>query len=141
LSVIDPVTLGSTLTYTLTVHNNGPATATGVTVTDNLPSSVTFVSASAGCTNVANVVTCTIGTLANGATATATINVTVNAVGTVTNTATATGNEPDPDPSNGRSSVGTNVQSGTAIPASSPFGLMLTMIALAAAGWFVMKRT
>ena len=43
----DPVIVGDTLTYTLTAINNGPGDATGVTLTDRLPTGVTFVSASA----------------------------------------------------------------------------------------------
>ena len=38
---------GSSLTYTLTVHNGGPDAAAAVTVSDPLPAGVTFVSASA----------------------------------------------------------------------------------------------
>jgi uncharacterized repeat protein (TIGR01451 family) len=48
----DPVTAGTSLTYTVTVTNNGSfgnTDATGITLTDTLPSGVTFVSASAGC--------------------------------------------------------------------------------------------
>jgi len=41
----DPVTTGQQLTYTLAVTNNGPASVTGVTVTDPLPGGVSFVSA------------------------------------------------------------------------------------------------
>ena len=40
----DPVASGENFTYTLTVKNNGPGTATGVVVTDTLPSGVTCVS-------------------------------------------------------------------------------------------------
>ena len=41
-----PYVPGSTVTYTLTAHNNGPGTAlTGFTVTDKLPTGLTYVSA------------------------------------------------------------------------------------------------
>ena len=39
----DSVTLNDNLTYTITVSNNGPNTATGVTLTDALPSGLTYV--------------------------------------------------------------------------------------------------
>ncbi len=42
----EPVNQGTNLAYTLQVTNNGPAVAQGVTVTDILPSSVTFSSVS-----------------------------------------------------------------------------------------------
>ena len=41
----DPVLAGQQLTYTLTVHNAGPASAPSVSLTDTLPAGVTFVSA------------------------------------------------------------------------------------------------
>ena len=44
----DPVAAGDLLTYTLTVENVGYASATGVTVSDTLPTSTTFVSADSG---------------------------------------------------------------------------------------------
>ncbi|MDT8316975.1 MAG: DUF11 domain-containing protein [bacterium] len=40
-------TIGDTVTYTLTLTNNGPADASGIKVTDNLPAGVTFNSYSA----------------------------------------------------------------------------------------------
>jgi uncharacterized repeat protein (TIGR01451 family) len=39
--------VGDTITYTVTLTNNGTATATGVELTDVLPANVTFVSATA----------------------------------------------------------------------------------------------
>ena len=95
---VDPVFAGNPLTYTLTVTNNGPADATGVTITDTLPGGVSFVSASAGCSEAAGVVTCSIGNLANGASAMVTINVTVSnsAVGTLVNNADASADQDDP---------------------------------------------
>jgi uncharacterized repeat protein (TIGR01451 family) len=41
----DPVIVNGNVVYTLTIRNDGPAAATGVTVTDTLPAGVTFVSA------------------------------------------------------------------------------------------------
>ena len=69
-------TVSSNLTYTLTVTNNGPDAASSVTVTDTLPGAVTFVSASAGCSESGGTVTCTAASLANGASVQFTITVT-----------------------------------------------------------------
>ena len=63
----DPITVGEQLTYTLAVTNGGPDTATGVAITDALPTGVNLVSSSAsqgGCSTAAGVVTCPIGTMA-----------------------------------------------------------------------------
>ena len=51
LGTPDPVLQNATLTYTLTVTNNGPQAATTITVVDTLPTAVSFVSA-AGLTDV-----------------------------------------------------------------------------------------
>lgn len=102
----DPVVAGNTLTYTLTVTNNGPSTATNVVVTDILPSAITFASASASqgtVTNSSGTVTASVGTLAPGATATITI-VTNVPTGitqqTISNTATVTATETETNTAN-----------------------------------------
>ncbi len=105
----DPVPAGGNVTYTLTAANNGPSAATGVTITDTLPASVTFVSASSGCANSGGTVTCTIGTLASGATASRTITGRTTEVGTFTNTATVAGDQFDPNPTNNTASASTTV--------------------------------
>ena len=73
---------GDTITYTLTVTNNGPTVATGVVVTDTLPLSVTYLSADlsqgTGCTPQANLIVCDLGNLNAGAMATITIVVQLN---------------------------------------------------------------
>jgi len=92
------------LTYTLSVTNNGPATATNVLVTDALPAGVTFVSASAGCADLAGVVTCAVAELSATAIASFDVVVTVDGdvgLGTVlSNAATVEGDQPDPVPGN-----------------------------------------
>jgi uncharacterized repeat protein (TIGR01451 family) len=97
---------GTPVTYTLIAHNNGPATATNVVVTDILPTGVVFVSATAsqGSFNPASGIW-TIGTLPPGATATLQITCIVSAIGPITNTSSVGGSEPDPDPANNVSSV------------------------------------
>ena len=104
------VTEGQTLTYHLSAANNGPAAATGVTVTDTLPSNSTFVSASAGCTHLAGVVTCIVGNLASGASRNFDITVTAGSAGsTLTNTAAIAGNQSDPVAGNNHSTVVTTL--------------------------------
>jgi uncharacterized repeat protein (TIGR01451 family)/CSLREA domain-containing protein len=113
----DPATVGQTLVYTLTATNHGPGSAPGVTVTDTLPSSVTFQSASASqgsCSNSSGTVTCDLGNLAAGASATSTINVTPNSAGEITNTASVKSSAPDSDSSNDTATVVTQVQSAPA---------------------------
>jgi virginiamycin B lyase len=98
----DPVVVGSPLTYTITVTNHGPSTANGVTMTDSLLATLTFVSAAAsqGSCSGTVTVTCNLGSLSNGSSATVTIVVTPSQPGGISNTATVAANEHDPDTSN-----------------------------------------
>jgi len=104
----DPVLTGNDLTYTVTVTNNGPDTATSVAVTDNLPAETTFVSCSSTgsgvCAGTGNNRTVTFASLASGQSETITfvVNVTCSVVdGTlISNTATVTSITPDPDTTN-----------------------------------------
>jgi hypothetical protein len=74
-----------------------------VTINDKLPQNVTFGSATpsqgTGCGGTSTI-TCTLGTLANGAVATVTIVVTPTKVGLITNAANAMGNEGDSNTAN-----------------------------------------
>jgi len=112
----NPVLAGNQITYTVTVHNNGPAATSSVTLTDTIPTHTTFVSlAQTGTTWVCPApgaaVSCTIASLPSGATTTFTLIVTVTAgtaSGTViTNTASTSTATPDPNP--GSNSATTNV--------------------------------
>ncbi|MBI1741721.1 DUF11 domain-containing protein [Candidatus Acetothermia bacterium] len=108
----DPVIVGNNVTYTVTVTNNGPGTATGVTATDTLPPGVTFVSATpsqGSCSQAAGVVTCNLGTLTNGSSATITIVITTSAAGMITNTVSVAANETDTNPNNNTATQSTTV--------------------------------
>jgi uncharacterized repeat protein (TIGR01451 family) len=98
----DPVLVGQPLTYTLTVSNLGPSSATGVVVTDTLPAGVSFVSVSTsqGTCSGTSSISCNIGTLANGSSAVVTVVVDPISVGTVINTAGVIGAIVDPNPAN-----------------------------------------
>ncbi len=108
----DPVLLGSDLTYTLDVANAGPADATSVTATDDLPAGVTYQSASAsqgGCTEASGTVTCDLGTIAASSSATVEIVVRPGAVGEITNTASVVAAELDSNPADSSASETTTV--------------------------------
>ncbi|HEU5088314.1 MAG TPA: DUF11 domain-containing protein, partial [Roseiflexaceae bacterium] len=80
--------IGGSVIYTITVHNNGPNTATGVMVADKLPAGLTFVASTPSQGSYdSNSGSWNVGSLANGATATLSIQVQVAAVGTIVNTA------------------------------------------------------
>lgn len=112
LDAPDPVIVGQTLTYSVSVTNRGPAPASFVTVTNVLPSTVGILNAtpSQGFVTISdNVVVCNFGSLANGAVATATINVTPTIEGTILASATATAAQTDPILDNNSASATTVV--------------------------------
>jgi len=106
-------TAGGPITYTITVTNNGPSTATNVIVTDHLP--VQFLNSSAfQCFQSGfATVTCDFGTMTSGASITFTIQgqvpSNVTSTTTITNTATVAADQLDPDTSNNQASVQTTV--------------------------------
>ena len=111
-------TAGGSNTYTLVVTNSGPSDASAFTVTDTLPTGLTFVSGSstagvnASCTNAGQIVTCTGGpAIGKGQTSTITLTVAIDPSlagnSTLNNTASVSSTTPDPDTSNNTSSVDT----------------------------------
>jgi uncharacterized repeat protein (TIGR01451 family) len=98
----DPVHTGQPLTYTLTVRNGGPFSASGVTVSDQLPNNTAFGTASStqgSCSlsqPMKRTVTCSIGTMARDQTVTVTIVVTPpSKKTTLTNTASVSSTTPE----------------------------------------------
>ena len=89
---VDPVAVGGTLTYTVTVINDTSQDVAGATLVDPLPGGVTFVSVTpsqGNCAAPGGGVICAFGPLAAGSSAWATIVVTApSEPGVVTNTAT-----------------------------------------------------
>jgi uncharacterized repeat protein (TIGR01451 family) len=99
------VTPGTTFSYGIAVTNNGPNDSNGAIVSDTLPTGLVFQSASPGCGFAGGVVTCTLGTLASGASANLSIDVRATSPfsgsSPLTNTASiAAVNEVDPVSSN-----------------------------------------
>jgi uncharacterized repeat protein (TIGR01451 family) len=101
--------LGETLTYTIVVKNDGPNTATGVRVRDDIPNQADLQSVSSNCVK-ADPVECDLGDIASGASATATITVKPKEKGHITNTAAVTSStdEDDPDSADRTASVTTD---------------------------------
>lgn len=95
----DPVAVNSNTTLTFTITNNGPSSATGATFsTTGLPTNLTGVSAysSVGTCTVAANISCSLGTMANGAIVSVTILGTASAAGAISSTGSVTINEYDP---------------------------------------------
>lgn len=95
-----PATLGQAISYTLTVTNNGPSTATNVSTGGSLP----------------NCTTIDLGTLTSGQSKTCTRSVTPSAVGTLTQTVTVSDNETDLNTANNSASVSTTVNAPDLVP-------------------------
>ena len=101
----DPAIVGSPLIYTITVLNSGPNSATDVVVTDALPASITFNSASpsqGNCVRTSATVTCDLGTLARNDQVIIALTVTPRVAGTITNIAGVTSTAANDNPANNR---------------------------------------
>jgi uncharacterized repeat protein (TIGR01451 family) len=104
----DGAETGDLVSYTITVTNHGPDTAVDVVVTDDLPAGLAFesVTPSVGSCNAADPVVCSLGDLADGASATVVVNARVVATGgSVVNSASVTADTGDDDGSNDTSSA------------------------------------
>jgi uncharacterized repeat protein (TIGR01451 family)/uncharacterized delta-60 repeat protein len=109
----EPLLLGNYLTYTITVSNGGPATATGLIAFDTLPPAVNFISASPmnNYTVVGQVVTFTnLGNLASGGQTSVTITAQPTTAGIILDTASCYSGVIDPLKANNSASVKTIVE-------------------------------
>ncbi len=99
----DPATVGGTLSYRITLTNEGPSTASGVTLTNVPATDVTVVSVVAeqgSCDASDAQVSCELGSLAIGESTVVTVVVGLATAGTITNHATVAADEVDPEMSN-----------------------------------------
>jgi uncharacterized repeat protein (TIGR01451 family) len=124
----DPATIGVPFTYTLTVTNNGPATATNVILTDTLPRGVSLGSATltqGTCTGNREL-TCQLGSLESGSDATVTLSAISTTTGSLTNQAQVTSSATDPNLGNNTENEDTLV--------TVPIGTELTDLLLTLTG-------
>lgn len=112
----DPIAAFNEITYTVTITNNGPNTATGVRLTDVVspgPSLQSFVPSQGSClqdfSTFDNDIACDLGSLGIGASATVTLGVLPFFEGTVVNTAHVSGNVSDPNSGNNVAAESTEV--------------------------------
>jgi uncharacterized repeat protein (TIGR01451 family) len=100
-SISSAVRVGQNLTYEIKVRNLGRTQASSVVMTDDLPPSMTFVSATpsqGGCGRAGTLVTCNLGNIASDSQAIVNITVRPRTPGKYRNTATVTSKEDDRNP-------------------------------------------
>ena len=107
----DPETaaIGETITFTVTITNNGPDSVGGVTLTDTLPEALSLdsdsLSISQGSCSGTTTISCDIGTMANGDEVVLTYDVTVDAAGDLEGTVSVTAQAEETDSSNNNETV------------------------------------
>ncbi|MBW2456387.1 MAG: DUF11 domain-containing protein, partial [Deltaproteobacteria bacterium] len=120
----DPVAAGATLTYSVTVINNGPQDAPGVVLTTTLPAEVANPQTLGCAEDPVGVPTCTLDSVAAGANAAVTIDVDVSsgATGTFTAQAAVATTGADTNSSNDMATEDTTVGTGGAGGSTSSSG-------------------
>ena len=108
----DPVTIGDTVLYIITVNNSGPDKAENVIVTDHLPGSASYVSATpdqGGCGHAGGAITCDLGDMSNAGQVNIQIFARPTASGIITNNVTVTSDTSDPNLGNNHTSENTTI--------------------------------
>ncbi|MBI5635000.1 MAG: SBBP repeat-containing protein [Nitrospirae bacterium] len=122
-----PVLINQQVTYNVTITNNGPDAASGVLLTDTIPSDTTYVSSTPSqgtCTPSGNTLSCSIGSMINGASATVSVVVTApGTAGTITNTVAVSSASDDHVATNNSVSATTTVVSAGALSVTPSTGL------------------
>lgn len=117
----DPVVQGNNITYKMVVSNNGPDTASSVTLVDTLPTGVSFVSATPGsCSHATGTVTCNLGNLTSGSSTNVTIVVSTSGStpASVSNTASVSSTTSDSNNANNSDTETTTINPPTGSTAS-----------------------
>src|SRR5439155_1599387 len=111
------------ITYTLTVTNNGPSDATGVSLSDAIPAGTSFVSASSGDHTTALHARWNLTTITRRANKTVTLVVKVDSSRTtnISNTASTTSGMFDPDTSDNTATELTTFNTSAHPPLTTPF--------------------
>ena len=113
----EPAIVGGNLTYTLSVTNFGPSGTKNVSVSQLLPSSVIFVSATCSqgsASQNAGVVTANLGAMPAGTTATISVVVIPTTVGVLTCSASVSSEQPDFNPENNNVTLFSHINPPTA---------------------------
>ena len=103
-------TSGSTVVYTVTAFNLGPAAASQVTATLTLPPGASFVSAQNGGTFANGLVTWNVATIASGSHSNLKVSIILTTTGANTLTASVQAANPDPNTANNTTTFTTTVK-------------------------------
>ncbi|HTQ81263.1 MAG TPA: right-handed parallel beta-helix repeat-containing protein, partial [Thermoanaerobaculia bacterium] len=123
-SLPDPGRIGQPLTYELTLTNQGPSEATGISVVAQLPAGFAFLSAvpDQGSCSAGSPLVCQLGSLAANASTHLAVSGTPMSAGTLQMVSTVSANEADPAMANNRWTATTEV-----LPAGPPGLLFYTL--------------
>ena len=124
LSAPATVNQGEEIVYAATVQNAGPDGASGVVLTDPMPTGLSFDSSNStsGCSLVGSTVTCQLPSIPANLHLAPRVTFRTASTGTVSNTVNATANETDPTPGDNSASAQTTVGP----PVSADLGVRLT---------------
>lgn len=106
----DPVEVDATLTYTLTVTNQGPSGTTKIVVTVTLPAGVSFIDTSGCVEDPAGFPSCNLGPIAAGQSGQYTLTVSPSTAGEITATACVTSDVPEAHPGDECATATTTVE-------------------------------